>query len=236
MPLAAHGVTHVGRRRSNEDTMLVDSALGLFIVADGMGGHNAGEVASAIAVRVIHEFVAERVGPTERTLVEGLCLANDEVLTAAADEPKYEGMGTTVVAAYVSGPRVVFGSVGDSRIYLLHGDGLTQLTTDDSWLSRVLAEDAMSPEDAQRHPMRHVLTKVIGLRDGMEPASGETAFAPGDVLMLCSDGLHGSLNDAQIGEVLASGRPVAAMAQQLVDEALAAGASDNVTVVVVQRS
>ena len=216
--------------------MLVDPALGLFIVADGMGGHNAGEVASAIAVRTIHDFVAARVGATERALVESLCLANDEVLTAAADEPKYEGMGTTVVAAHVIGPRVLFGSVGDSRIYLSRGEGLTQLTTDDSWLERVLSEEAMSPEDAQRHPMRHVLTKVIGLRDGMEPASGETDFATGDVLMLCSDGLHGSLSDARIGEVLASGRPVAEMAQRLVDEALAAGASDNVTVVVVQQS
>ena len=236
MPLAAHGVTHVGRRRSNEDTMLVDEALGLFIVADGMGGHNAGEVASAIAVRVIHEFVAARVGATERTLVEGLCLANDEVLTAAADEPKYEGMGTTVVAAYVSGPRVLFGSVGDSRIYLARGGELRLLTTDDSWLSRVLSDETMSPEDAQRHPMRHVLTKVIGLRDGMEPASGEADFAPGDVLLLCSDGLHGSLSDARIGQLLAGDRPVAETAQRLVDEALAAGASDNVTVVVVRRS
>ncbi len=234
--LAAHGVTHVGRRRTNEDTMLVDSVLGLFIVADGMGGHNAGEVASAIAVRAIHAFVAGRAGATERTLAEGLCLANDEVLTAAADEPKYEGMGTTVVAAYVSGSRVFFGSVGDSRIYLFRDGRLTQLTTDDSWLSRMLGDEAMSPEDAQRHPMRHVLTKVIGLRDGMDPASGAAEFAPGDVLLLCSDGLHGALSDGQIAELLAGGRPVADTAQRLVDDALASGASDNVTVVVVQRS
>ena len=236
MPLAAHGVTHVGRRRTNEDTMLVDPALGLFVVADGMGGHNAGEVASAIAVRAIHAFVAERDAATERTLVEGLCQANDEVLTAAAGEPQYEGMGTTVVAACVNGPRVVFCSVGDSRIYLLRDGALTQLTTDDSWLSRMLSDEAMSPEDAQRHPMRHVLTKVIGLRDGMDPASGTTEFVAGDVLLLCSDGLHGALTDARIAEILTGGRAVADIAQRLVNEALTSGASDNVTVVVVRRS
>jgi protein phosphatase len=234
MPLAAHGVTHTGRRRTNEDAMLVDRASGLFVVADGMGGHNAGEVASALAIRTIQESLTG-AGPAEPTLAEALCAANDRVLEAAGDDPECSGMGTTVVAAHLDDGKVVFGSVGDSRIYLWSSGSLTQLTRDDSWVSRVLPEEALTPEDAQRHPMRHVLTKVIGLRQDMEPVVAARAFEPGDMLLLCSDGLHGSLTDQQILDALGSDRPVDAIAGALVEQALAAGASDNVTAIVVRR-
>jgi protein phosphatase len=235
MALAAHGVTHVGRRPTNEDSMLVDLSLGLFVVADGMGGHNAGEVASAIAVRALQEFVRQTAVPLESSLAEALSLANEEVFHAASTRAEYDGMGTTVVAALVDADRVVFGSVGDSRIYRWHDGTLTQLTRDDSWVSRVLPEEIMSAEDAQRHPMRHVLTKVVGLREELEPAVGTSPFLPGDLLVMCSDGLHGSLADAEIaGDVTIAG-DVADIAQRLVDHALAGGASDNVTVVVVRR-
>lgn len=235
MPLSAHGVTHTGRRRTNEDAMLVVPALGLFVVADGMGGHNAGEVASAIAVKAIHEFVAARPAPSEATLREALGLANDEVLSAGATNLEYAGMGTTVVAAQVTEAAVVFGSVGDSRIYHWRAGSLTQLTRDDSWVERVLPGAGLSPEDAQRHPMRHVLTKVVGLREDMEPALGVHPFLPGDVLLLSSDGLHGTATDEQIAAALGADVGVEAIAQGLVDQALTGGATDNVTVVVVRR-
>ena len=111
MQLAAHGVSHKGRRKSNEDAMVIDPDRRLFVVADGMGGHNAGEVASALAVKALQEFIAQANDASESALAEALCLANDQVLNAAAHNSTYEGMGTTVVAACVNDGSVVFGSV-----------------------------------------------------------------------------------------------------------------------------
>jgi protein phosphatase len=234
MRLAAHGVTHTGRRKTNEDAMLVDVELGLFVVADGMGGHNAGEVASAIAVRTLRDFFVNQADRTEQVLADGLALANDEVLTAAG-RPEYAGMGTTVVAACATEHQVLYGSVGDSRIYLARNGQLTQLTQDDSWVARVLGAEALTEDDVQRHPMRHVLTKVVGLRADLEPSVGVSAFGPGDMLLLCSDGLHGSVPDPSIGEILRREAAVDVQAQELIDQALARGASDNITVVIVRR-
>ena len=145
MVVAAHGVSHKGRRKSNEDAMVIDPAVGLFVVADGMGGHNAGEVASAMAAETLHQFIADAPEASEATLSEAFCLANDQVLNAAAHNATYEGMGTTAVAACVSDGSVVFGSVGDSRIYLMRGGSLAQLTHDDSWVSRVTRSDPRKP-------------------------------------------------------------------------------------------
>lgn len=234
MPLAAHGVTHTGRRKINEDSMLLDPSLGLFVVADGMGGHNAGEVASAIAVRTIHEHLREGLTPAEAALRDALALANEEVFSAAAGAAEYEGMGTTVVAVVAEEERIVFGSVGDSRVYIWQNGTLTQLTRDDSWVSRVLPEE-VPPEDVQRHPMRHVLTKVVGLREELETSVASAALQRGDVLILCSDGLHGSVSDARIAEIVAAGATVQEIAERLADEALTGGSTDNVTVVVVRR-
>ena len=234
MSLAAHGVTHTGRRKTNEDAMLVDLELGLFVVADGMGGHNAGEVASAIVISTLRDFFVTQGDRTEHALADSLVLANDQVL-AASGRPEYAGMGTTVVAACVTDDRVLFGSVGDSRIYLWRERRLTQLTEDDSWVSRVLREEELSEDDVQRHPMRHVLTKVVGLRADMEPSIGVNAFGPGDALLLCSDGLHGSVPDPAIAETLVGNGAIEATAQQLVDQALSRGATDNITVVIVRR-
>jgi protein phosphatase len=236
MPLAAHGVSHKGRRKINEDAMVIDPAIGLFVVADGMGGHNAGEVASALAVKSLQEFLGRADDATESTLAEALCLANDQVLSAATTNPTYEGMGTTVVAVCVKNGAVVYASVGDSRIYRLSGGMLEQLTDDDSWVSRVLPADALGSEEASRHPMRHVLTKVVGLREDMEPSVGSSPFAPGDTLLLCSDGLHGVMNDAAIASLLGQAGSVESIASELVERALSSGSTDNITAVVVRRS
>ena len=128
MPLAAHGVSLKGRRKTNEDSMVIDPAIGLFVVADGMGGHNAGEVASALAAKTLHEFIEQAHDASESIVAEALVLANDEVLSAAAGNVTYEGMGTTVVAACIKDGSLVFGNVGDSRIYLMRDGSLEQLT------------------------------------------------------------------------------------------------------------
>ncbi|HEV8246191.1 MAG TPA: Stp1/IreP family PP2C-type Ser/Thr phosphatase [Polyangiaceae bacterium] len=235
MPLAAHGVSHKGRRKTNEDSMVIDQAIGLFVVADGMGGHNAGEVASALAAKTLHEFIEQAHDASESIVAEALVLANDQVLSAAAGNATYEGMGTTVVAACIKDGSLVFGNVGDSRIYLMRDGSLEQLTDDDSWVSRVLPADAIGTEEASRHPMRHVLTKVVGLRDDMEPSVGSSSFQSGDMLLLCSDGLHGVVNDDAIAALLGRSGSVEEIAGDLVEKALDSGSTDNITAVVVRK-
>jgi len=235
MSLAAHGVTHQGRRPTNEDSFLVDSDRGLFVVADGMGGHNAGEVASSLAVKAIGEFLADGPPASVSALDEALRLANDHILTVAGEQPDYAGMGTTVAAVYIGHHDAVYAHAGDSRVYLWRNDQLRQLTRDDSWVAAALNGAIEDAHELEQHPMRHVLTKVVGLRPELQPSVAECPFASGDVLLLCSDGVHGSMSDDALKQLLGSGKPVAAVAEAVVREALAHGATDNVTAVVVRR-
>ena len=248
MRLLAHGVSHPGRRPSNEDALFVDVSLGLFIVADGMGGHNAGEVASHLAVETISRFILEtrhtspnwpygldpELSIDANRVESAVRLANDEVLQAADSRVEYSGMGTTVVVSLVTGERVVFAGVGDSRLYLWHGGTLDLLTQDDSWVAMVLArEPGMTETALAQHPMRHVLTSVVGARPDMDPKVAEFTVSVGDVLLLCSDGLHGVLAADAIASLLGANQTAERIADELVASAVAQGAKDNVTAVVV---
>jgi PPM family protein phosphatase len=235
MSLAAHGVTHPGRRTTNEDAFLVDTNRGLFVVADGMGGHNAGEVASSLAVNAIGEFLADGTPATLNVLDEALRLANDHILTVAGEKPDYTGMGTTVVAVYLRDGEAIYAHAGDSRVYLWHNGRLTQLTRDDSWVAAAMNGISDDARELEQHPMRHVLTKVVGLRPELQPSVAECPFVVGDVMLLCSDGVHGAVSDDTLGQLLASRNPITAVAESVVREALAHGATDNVTAVVIRR-
>ena len=233
MPLAAYGVTHQGRRSSNEDAWLVDLDLGLLVVADGMGGHNAGEVASALAVKVIREVFVSSGDPSgEAVLVHAIQSANERILAAAAEQPAHSGMGTTVVAVAIVDDRAFYTSVGDSRVYLWRSGRLTQLTRDDSWLAETLDGAAEQPQDIGTHPMRHVLTKVVGLRPELEATVSECALAVGDSLLLCSDGVHGAVPHELLASMLSSQKSVEEVAQNVLRSAISRGATDNVTAVV----
>jgi serine/threonine protein phosphatase PrpC len=235
MSLAAHGVTHPGRRTTNEDAFLVDTNRGLFIVADGMGGHNAGEVASSLAVKAIGDFLDDGTPASLNVLDEALRLANDHILTVAGEKPDYTGMGTTVAAVYLREGVAVFAHAGDSRVYLLHKGHITQLTRDDSWVAAAMNGMSDDAHELEQHPMRHVLTKVVGLRPELQPSVAECPFVTGDVMLLCSDGVHGAVSEQKLGQLLASRNPVAAVAESVLREALAHGATDNVTAVVIRR-
>lgn len=235
MSLAAHGVTHPGRRTTNEDAFLVDANRGLFIVADGMGGHNAGEVASSLAVKAIGEFLADGTPASLNILDEALRLANDHILTVAGEKPDYTGMGTTVAAVYLRDGEAIYAHAGDSRVYLWHKGRITQLTRDDSWVAAAMNGISDDARELEQHPMRHVLTKVVGLRPELQPSVAECPFVAGDVMLLCSDGVHGAVSDEKLGQLLASHNPIAAVAESVVREALAHGATDNVTAVVIRR-
>lgn len=235
MVLSAFGATHPGPRPSNQDAWLVDQALGLFVVADGMGGHNAGEIASSLAVTAMARSMGADAQRSAARLEQALHAANTRIWESAAEHPEQNGMGTTVVAVLAVDDGFAVASVGDSRVYRWSGGALQQLTRDDSWVWQMFPGDA--PESVQaraRHPMRHVLTEVVGIRPSIEPHASESNLAPGDAFLLCSDGLHGVLPDARMLSCFESGT-AEAIATRLVGEAVERGASDNVTAVVVLR-
>ena len=234
MGLSAHGVTHMGRRAANEDALLVDPAHGLFVVADGMGGHAAGEVASQLAVATIRELMARDDAHAD-LLSDAVRQANDRILASASDSVDYAGMGTTVTAAVIRDGHVAFVSVGDSRMYLWRRGGLTQLTRDDSWLAHARATGtAMTDDEATRHPMRHVLTEVVGVRPHLIAELQVQSLEVGDLLLLCSDGLHGAVATEVIGATLQQAGDASSAAERLVQEALERGTTDNVTAIVVR--
>ena len=250
--ITAYGVTHPGRvRPSNEDAMHWDVDAGLFVVADGMGGHQAGEVASHLAIETIRTFLASTRGDRDLTwpygfnpalsfngnrLVTAVKLANRRIYQAGEDQQDYAGMGTTIVAAIVEQDVLTFCGVGDSRLYLLapERESFAQLTHDDSWVATVLArEPGVDESTLAQHPMRHVLTNVVGARDDTDVEVGERPLKAGDTLLLCSDGLHGTLDDTTLQIILAAGGPVEELAERLVVAALDRNASDNVTALLV---
>ncbi len=249
--LTAHGVSHPGKvRKINEDAWHMSLGLGLFVVADGMGGHNAGEVASILAVETLVTFMQKTregedvtwpygVDPAmsfdANRLRTAIKLANRRVFRAAEERKEYTGMGTTVVAASIDGDTLIIGGVGDSRIYSL-ADGLfTQLTSDDSWVQTVERAGADNAEDLANHPMRHVLTKVIGARDELDVTITERRMQTGEVLLLCSDGLHGELPDPEIAAVLGTETGTPQLADRLVKAVLERRARDNVTALVIRK-
>jgi len=244
--LTAHGVTHPGKvRKTNEDGFLVEPSLGLFIVADGMGGHNAGEVASALALDAIRGFLARSAEGRDFTwpygidprlsfhgnrLMTAVKLANRRVFKAGESRDDYAGLGTTIVAALIEDGQLAYTGVGDSRIYVLAAGTLDQITVDDSWAATVAPGEGAAASNS----MRHVLTNAIGARDEIDMEVNERALAAGDTLLFCSDGLHGALDADAIARELGSSDPVATIADELVRQALEKDGGDNITALVLR--
>jgi PPM family protein phosphatase len=242
--LEFHGETDIGKRRKlNEDTIF--AADGLFIVCDGMGGHKAGEVASKLTTEVIANFVKRSAEDSELTwpygfdprlsydanrLTTAIKLANRLVFRKSVSADDYSGMGTTVVAVLVSPgrPEMTYGHVGDSRIYLIRGGAMTQLTRDDSWVNLA------SPDDTA--VMKNVLTKALGARESVEFEVVSKELQTDDVVLLCSDGLTNMLADAAILElVTAHAGDLKEACRQLVAAANAQGGRDNVSVLLLRH-
>ena len=247
--LAAHGVSDCGPvRKTNEDAFAMDLEMGLFVVADGMGGHAAGEIASRLAVESISAFMTRSDGEENLTwpfgfdgslsaeanrLRTALHLANQRVFRAAASDQAYHGMGATVVAALFTASSLVVCHAGDSRVYQQAGGRLLPLTADDSLLAALGNAVAMSSEAQAQHPLRNVVTNVLGGDQRLEVHVSERPRTPGTRLLLCSDGVHGALDDGRIGGILASAAGPQSQAERLVAEAIAAGGRDNATALVV---
>ncbi len=251
MKLTYEAVSDVGRKRKgNEDSVFVNPDDKLFVVADGMGGHAAGEVASSIAVDSINEFVRATGGDDEITWPFGLDetisydgnrlktavrFANRKVLEVTKEKTEYEGMATTVAAVLVDGAIANLAHVGDSRIYLMRGAALSQLTSDHSWVNEQIQSGIISAEQARSHPLRNVVTRALGGRADLLVDMQSREMQPGDILLLCSDGLTNMLPDEEIERLVREGDgDVKRAARDLVDAANARGGEDNITVLLIR--
>ena len=243
--------TDVGQKRQgNEDRFCLDPALGLYVVADGMGGHAAGEVASRLAVETIHEWMgkylsgadAVTAGPAAPAgsaeanfLLSSIRLANRIIFDSAKDRPEYAGMGTTVVAVLARGDRFVLAHVGDSRIYRIRRDDISQISRDHSFVQEQVDSGMMSATEAHQSQYRHMITRALGLKESVDVDLTEQPACPGDVLLLCSDGLSDLLDDEDmLAAVRAHVDNLDEACRALVDRANSKGGDDNITVLVVQ--
>ena len=220
--------TDVGcQRERNEDSLIVRPPL--FVVADGMGGHAAGDVASEVAVNTMASLAPTI--PDVDLLGRAVESANHAVITEAK-KAGYEGMGTTMTACVVQDDKIAIAHVGDSRAYLLHAGKLQQLTRDHSWVADMVEQGKLTEEEARVHPNRSVITRALGSDPHMQPDLYEVTASEGDRLLLCSDGLTGMVEDGDIQAMLARIRDPQRCAAALVNEAIANGGADNITVIV----
>jgi protein phosphatase len=234
MILRTAAQTDVGlRRRGNEDRFAVDSELGLSLVADGMGGHSAGQVASALAaatvVSSLQDSQASAASSGER-LRNALEDANRAIYSAARQKSECAGMGTTLVALLVDGNRGALAHVGDSRAYRVRAGRIRQLTDDHSIVGELLRRHEISADDAREHPHRHVLTRALGVRGRVQPDLAELRLEPGDLFVLCSDGLTNHLEDPEIAELSGASADLEACCAGLIALANERGGEDNITV------
>ena len=257
MKLRAAGHTEKGSvRSSNEDCFAVDETTQFCVVADGMGGHNAGEVASRLAVTSLlgtirgyattlaagHEGdlrsvtwpygIDPRLSDAGNCLRTAIHLANAQIVEASLSNAEYAGMGTTVVAAFVNRGRLSIAHAGDSRCYLLSAGGLQLLTRDDSWAVALASEGTVDPATAQNHPMRSALTNVVGTRSRVEVHMKEVELEGNERFLLSTDGVHSVLDEEWIARLLMRTEDVTEAAVGLVDAALSRGSRDNCTAVV----
>ena len=232
------GASHAGKvRANNEDCFDSVPELGFFVVADGLGGAAAGERASELTVKTLVDEV-RRAGqpPTADAVASAIELANKRVRWEAENDPCLAGMGCTVTAAIARGSRVEVVSAGDSRAYRYSAGRLEQLTADHTWVNAIAKAADLSEADMRRHPKRHVLTKAVGVEREVAPETVFSSFQPGDILLLCSDGLHGVASPAAIAGALGRAGSLQDKARWLIDATLTLGAPDNVTVMLARHA
>ncbi len=215
-------------REHNEDSLVVSPPL--FVVADGMGGHAAGEVASEIAVNVLADCAPPH--PDANALGQAVVEANHAVMRGVYEGAGRAGMGTTCTAAMLEDERLVIAQVGDSRAYLLHQGKLQQLTRDHSLMAEMIEAGQLTPEEARTHPQRSVITRALGSDPDLQPDLYDINVETGDKLLLCSDGLTSMVRDKDIEDIMVRARDPQRCASQLVSAAISAGGHDNVTVIV----
>jgi len=226
-------------RTNNEDYCRIEPGLGLYVLADGMGGARAGERASKLAVETVVATMLSAPNRDSQALLAAMEEANRRVIEAARSDPKLEGMGTTLVAALETGEELAIASVGDSRAYLLDDEGLRLITDDQTWVNEVGRPLGLDEESLRHHPMRHVLTMAIGAGAPLTVNCYGPPLAAGSMVLMCSDGLHGVVEQPRLEEILRRGRhgaPLSECCRLLVEAAKEAGGPDNITVVLLRKT
>jgi PPM family protein phosphatase len=246
MTIELYAAVDPGRARSNnEDSVALDEAVSLAVLADGMGGYNAGEVASNMATGFIRTELGRwlreasaQASDTEVRRAMDICVdnANRAIFNAANSNPQYAGMGTTLVVSVFRDDRLLVGHVGDSRAYRLRGGRLQQITRDHSLLQEQIDAGLITPEQAAFSANKNLVTRAVGVEDTVLLETHEHDVLPGDLYLLCSDGLSDMLDDATIGQLLQAYDSLEATARALVDAANDAGGKDNISVILVRAS
>ncbi len=228
-----HGKTDKGLvRKENEDAFCIEKDLGLLAIADGMGGHASGEVASKMAIEILRDSLKKEGEPLPDRLNSGVKLANKMIYEASRSQSQLNGMGTTLTAVQLDGNRLSIAHVGDSRAYLIRGGVIEQLTDDHTIVSEQVARGMITREEAARSDMRNILSKALGIAPEVDVDMEELTVSEGDQLVLCSDGLSELISDDEIlSEVQSSNRPDKAC-DELVNLANQRGGEDNITVIV----
>lgn len=222
-------VTDKGRiREKNEDSVYASD--NLFIVADGMGGHNAGEVASAMAVKIISERLSSVRENFREEISDAIAFANMKIYEDAVGG--LSGMGTTVDVCMYDGQHFHIGHVGDSRVYLIHGNSITKLTVDHSYVEMLLQKGEITKEEADNYPMKNMITRAVGVSEGVKIDYYEKTAAEGDILLMCTDGLTNAVSEEYILSAVLSEKDLKKSAQKLIDAANSNGGPDNITVVI----
>jgi PPM family protein phosphatase len=238
----AAGATDVGRvRKGNEDAFLVDVERGVFLVADGMGGHAAGEIASDIAMRAVGGTLVQGVDrglqadALAQAMVESFRIADAAISEHVAAHPETQGMGTTATAMVVCTDGTYrLGHIGDSRAYLMRAGRLEQITTDHTWVQREVDAGRLTPSAARRHPFSHIVTRALGAEGPWQPDQLQGQLHAGDLLLLCSDGLTGMVPDRQLAKVLPLDIRLEDRLAELITLANQRGGRDNITAVLVE--
>ena len=222
--------THVGKVRYNNEDSLIVIEPETFVVADGMGGAQAGEVASQMLVETVKDFLSKSPLYNENVLSQAILLANSKILNLARQNANYHGMGTTATILSLDDKIAYFAHVGDSRIYRLRNNSLTQLTQDHSYVETLVRRGEITPEEARVHPMKNVLTQAVGAVENISVDTANFPVESGDTFLLCTDGLTNMVDDDSIKNILQSALNPA---DALIDAALKAGGRDNISVIVV---
>lgn len=234
-------MTHVGmRRETNQDYMYtseipVGNLPNLFLVADGMGGHAAGDYASRFTVEKVVDYARQSTKREPVAILrEAVKEANELLLAAAANDPQKEGMGTTLVAAVVDNDRLYVANVGDSRLYILNQEKIVQITRDHSLVEEMIRLGEMDKEEAKDHPDKHIITRAIGVFAEVHVDFFETVIKSGDIILMCTDGLTNMVDDESIRQIVRGQRDIVEKTEKLIEAANQNGGRDNITVVIVE--
>ncbi|MDF2635667.1 MAG: protein serine/threonine phosphatase [Pelosinus sp.] len=236
--MLAHVISDIGLvRETNEDSYICDPPH-LFIVADGMGGHVAGEIASKLAVSTVTGYIQEHVGKDnlEVLLKEAITQANTSIYQMALSKEEFSGMGTTVTASYIDGETIYWGHVGDSRIYLMRNEKLHQITSDHSLVWELVQSGNITKDEAYVHPKRNMLTRAVGTSCLITVDTGFVHWKPGDIVLMCTDGLTNLVSEQDIGTLMQSKEcDLTSILDQLVTQAKEAGGFDNITAILLKN-